>query len=74
MIKKRHHGQAVVEYLLIFILIAGLGLGLFRSIQSTFSSVFTRLAIRLSQKLATGVCEKDCLDNSYVNRIRYEGD
>lgn len=72
--KKRHQGQAVVEYLLIFVLVAGISFGFFRALQSTFSTVFTQLAMRLSQKLSTGNCAKNCLENTYVNQITNEGD
>lgn len=62
-------GQATVEYILIFALMAMIGLGMVRGIGTALSSSIKRLSFVLTQELSTGVCPKRCFYDGYKNRI-----
>ena len=62
-------GQATVEYILIFALMAMIGLGMVRGIGSALSTSIKRLSFVLTQELSTGVCSDRCFYSGYKNEI-----
>lgn len=67
---KTKFGQAMVEYLLLFGLMAAIILGMTKGYSSAMGNTMGRLGSILSTKLSSGVCsaaEGFCLDDGYKN-------
>ncbi len=62
-------GQATVEYILIFALMAMIGLGMVRGIGTALSTSIRSLSFVLTQELTTGVCKGRCFFSGYKNEI-----
>ena len=62
-------GQATVEYILIFALMAMIGLGMVRGIGGALSTSIKTLSYVLTQELSSGVCRDRCFYSGYKNEI-----
>lgn len=65
---KNNHGQAMVEYLLIFGMMALISVGLVKGFSATTGKSMASLGFVLTQHLSTGVCKKLCFYDSYINQ------
>ena len=64
-----YRGQATIEYLFVLLFIIFLG-GQFLKYMGIFIGNYVGgLAYWLSNHLATGVCEKSCFFNGFVNQV-----
>jgi len=66
---RSNSGQATVEYILIFALMAMIGLGMVRGIGTAVSSSVKKLSFVLTQELSTGICPKRCFYTGYRNGV-----
>lgn len=65
---KSNTGQAVVEYLFVFVLFAGLALSVAKGIGAFSNNFFKSFAYTLSQELTTGSCGTTvCWHSGYEN-------
>ncbi len=67
-VRKKHSGQALVEYVLIFSLFTLISLGLIKALNTMMDNTFTSFSFILSQHLSVGVCESNCFFNGYINQ------
>lgn len=58
MSSKKHKGQALVEYLMLFALLLFILLQLVRGINAIVGESFGRLRVILSKELTTGMCSE----------------
>lgn len=68
MMKNHFHGQALIEYLLIFCFIAFISLGFMRGMGNTIGSTIGILGYELTEQFSVGVCPQNCFFKSYVNQ------
>jgi Flp pilus assembly pilin Flp len=61
------HGQAVIEYLLVLVFVAILGVQVIQGLTSFLGTQFGSLADVMSSHLTVGVCERDCFYNGFTN-------
>ena len=61
-------GQALVEYLLIFGLMALISVGMVKSFNSLMNEMVTSFSYVLSQHLSVGVCDQTCFFTGYKNQ------
>ena len=61
-------GQALVEYLLVLIIVAGIGTLMVKGMVGYFGTTLTSFSYILTKELSVGVCQNDCLTNSYINK------
>jgi len=64
----RKKGQALVEYLLIFGLMALISVGMAKALNGMMNNMVTSLSYVLSQHLSVGVCESSCFFYGYKNQ------
>ncbi len=62
-------GQAVIEYIVIFSLMAFIAIKMAGSLQGFAKTTMGGLAKALTKELGSGVCEKNCFFKSYSNGI-----
>ena len=62
-------GQALLEYLLVFSMMALISVGLVRAVTRAMNSSMYALTVALTDKLSTGVCPVHCYYNKYKNGI-----
>ena len=60
-------GQALIEYLFVFGFMAYITLMLFKGVTGAMNAQLGNLSSALTQKLSTGVCEKNCFFNNFGN-------
>jgi Flp pilus assembly pilin Flp len=63
--KYRPAGQAMVEYLLVFALVAFLGLQFVRGLGRIWGGTFSALAVAMTKQLSSGVCPQNCFYANY---------
>ena len=63
-------GQATVEYILIFGLMALIAVGLVKSISAVIGKSVGGLGTALSNHLSIGVCKRFCFYDGFRNKIR----
>lgn len=66
--KRNNSGQAMVEYLVILIFVASIGIGLIKGLNSFLTTSFGGLGRALNNHLSTGECPTGCLFTGYKNR------
>ncbi len=69
---KKHHqsGQAMLEYLFVFLIMVFIGVFMARGMSAYFGNTLTNLASILSGELTVGVCANSCLTDAYKNRAQ----
>mgnify|MGYP005698059235 CR=1 FL=1 len=65
--KNMRAGQALIEYLLIFLLMSFITIQMVRSVNAFMSTTVGSLTIALTDALSTGVCEQNCFFGGYAN-------
>jgi len=63
--KDRTGGQAMVEYLLVFALVAFIGLQFVRGLGRIWGGTFSSLAVAMTKQLSSGVCPRNCFYANY---------
>lgn len=66
--RKHQSGQAMLEYLFVFIIMVTIGLFMAKGMTAYFGSTLTSLSAILTKELSVGVCASDCLTDAYKNR------
>lgn len=66
-IKKNENGQALLEYILVFAMMAVISVGVVKGVSSAWNTNMLSLGYVLTDKLSTGVCPKMCFFNNYGN-------
>ncbi len=68
-----NHGQAIIEFLLVFVFLTSLAIGIAKGLGNFSHGVFKSFSYVLTQELTIGMCPKDgrgCWhDDAYVNRV-----
>jgi len=64
------HGQAVVEYIIVFAFLALISLAMARFIGSFMGNIASSLGYQLSIHLSAGVCPQDCYFEGFGNGIQ----
>jgi Flp pilus assembly pilin Flp len=63
----KNHGQAVVEYLVIFAFLAMISIAMARFLGGFLGNTATSLAFQLSNHLSSGVCPQMCFFDGFEN-------
>jgi Flp pilus assembly pilin Flp len=63
-------GQAIIEYLFIFALFAGVSLAVAKGVGNYSSNIFKGFAYALTQELSTGYCSTGCWHDAYENGVQ----
>ena len=58
-------GQAMVEYLFVFALVAFLGLQVVKGLGRIWGGTFSSLAVAMTKQLSSGVCSDTCFYANY---------
>jgi hypothetical protein len=61
------HGQALIEYLLIFSFMAFITINMIKGLGATLLSSVGYIGYELTQQLTIGVCNKECFYDGYRN-------
>ena len=61
-------GQAMVEYLLIFSVMAMISINLLKSFSGYFDSSIGVIGQAFNQQLSVGVCERNCFFKGFTNQ------
>lgn len=69
MLKFTQSGQAVIEYLLIFLLMSVITIGMLKGSTTVMSTGVGRIAYILSKHLSVAVCPRYCLMDSFNNKL-----
>ncbi|MBL6989291.1 MAG: hypothetical protein ISR65_05920 [Bacteriovoracaceae bacterium] len=64
---KNIRGQAVIEYILLFGLIAFISINMVKGFSSYMGKTVGGLGVALTNQLTVGVCEKACYYKGYKN-------
>jgi hypothetical protein len=67
-----YKAQALIEYIFILAFIGFVAVTMMRGFGQSFSNSMGSLNFFLTQELSTGVCNKACMGNQYVNFVRAE--
>ena len=71
--KVKHHGQAIVEYIMIFAAFSFIALRAAQGIGNYSQVMFRSLSFALTQELTVGICDSASFcwhTNAYKNRIK----
>ena len=63
------HGQAVIEYLFLFGLMALISIGMVKGFGNAMGVSVSKLGYVLSQQLSIGTCERHCFGTGYKNNV-----
>ena len=63
-------GQATVEYLLVFAVVALIAVGLVKAIGGAVGNGMGLLGTVLSEHLSVGVCKSWCYYDNFVNKLQ----
>lgn len=66
---KSTNGQATIEYVLLFAFMTTISIGIVRSVGTGISSSVGSLGYVITKELQTGICARECFNNSYRNGL-----
>jgi hypothetical protein len=67
-IKVSAHGQALIEYLLLFSFMTFITIGMVRGLGKTLFKSVGYLGYELTEQFTVGVCVRECFYNGYKNQ------
>lgn len=62
------HGQALIEYLLIFSFMTFITINMVKGLGTTLFKSVGYMGYELSEQFTIGVCKQDCFFDGYVNQ------
>ena len=66
-IKKRAEGQALIEYLLIFVFMTFIAISMVKGLGKTLISSVGHMGFEITEQLTIGVCKQACFFSGYAN-------
>lgn len=66
-LKRNEKGQALLEYILVFGMMAVIAVGVVKGVSAAWNTNMLSLGYTLTDKLSTGVCPTMCFFNNYGN-------